>query len=185
MPRFEVVGIGRETGRKRVKIYEVANKETAIMAAAADGTIVDVNKITQLPDEPASERQIEYAKVYGIKVPQNATMRQVSEWLTKAEDQDWPTMEQLEKAKRLGLEIQVGITGEELDDLIDDYEYKNKDKKKQYSYKEAILNASCPSCKEVFSVPEEYIGKPILCPKCRHTFLASTKNIIEKIPEED
>jgi len=67
MPRFEVVGIGRETGKKRVHIYEADNKEAAIAAASADGTIVEVDKIRQLPEIPATESQKQYAENLGIE----------------------------------------------------------------------------------------------------------------------
>jgi len=61
MPRFEVVGIGRETGRKRKKVYTDLNKESAIFSAAADGIIVEVAKIRQLPELLATDEQKKYA----------------------------------------------------------------------------------------------------------------------------
>jgi TM2 domain-containing membrane protein YozV len=83
MPRFEVVGIGRETGRTRKRIYTAENQEAAIMAASADATIVDVGKICQIPDViiPATEAQKEYAMHLGIKFSDKTTVNEMSEML--------------------------------------------------------------------------------------------------------
>jgi hypothetical protein len=88
MPRYEVVGFGRETGRKRVRIYEAKNKEDAIMMAASEGTVVDVNKIRILPESPATERQIEYAKNLGIKIPQNATKSELTKLISQVVEKE-------------------------------------------------------------------------------------------------
>ena len=69
MPRFEIVGIGRETEKKRVRVYAADNKESAISAASADGTIVELDKIRQIPDIPATESQKQYAKSLEIDFP--------------------------------------------------------------------------------------------------------------------
>ena len=78
MPRFEVVGIGRETGKKRVRIYAADNKEGAITAASADGTIVEVDKIRQLPQLPATDEQKQYAKSLEIKFPSDISKIEIS-----------------------------------------------------------------------------------------------------------
>jgi len=90
MPRFEVVGIGRETGRKRVRIYEAKDEEDAIMMAASDGTVVDKKKIRILPESPPTEPQIIYAKKLGIKIPKNATKAELSRLIDKEVEEDWP-----------------------------------------------------------------------------------------------
>ncbi|MDD5134260.1 MAG: hypothetical protein PHP01_02460 [Phycisphaerae bacterium] len=89
MPRFEVVGIGRETGKKRVRIYEVADQESAITAAAADGTVVDVGKIRQLPEIPASESQKQYAKSLGIDFPSDISKIEISRLIDKKSDESY------------------------------------------------------------------------------------------------
>ena len=88
MPRYEVVGFGRETGRKRVRIYEAKNKEDAIMMAASEGTIVDMSKIRILPESPATEPQLEYAKNLGIKLPKNATKSELTKLISQAVEKE-------------------------------------------------------------------------------------------------
>jgi hypothetical protein len=88
MPRYEVVGFGRETGRKRVRIYEAKNKEDVIMMAASEGTIVDMSKIRILPESPATEQQLEYAKNLGIKIPKNATKRELTKLISQAVEEE-------------------------------------------------------------------------------------------------
>lgn len=69
MPRYEIVGVGRETGRKRTHVFTAKNQEDAIMMASSEGTIVDTGKTVQLPEpppEPATERQVSYAKSLGV-----------------------------------------------------------------------------------------------------------------------
>lgn len=89
MPRFEVVGIGRETGRKRVKIYDAVDKEAAIMAAASEDTIVDVAKTKQLPDVPATEPQKQYAESLTIEFPANIGKVEISRLIdAKLKQQD-------------------------------------------------------------------------------------------------
>ena len=89
MPRFEVVGIGRETGKKRVHIYEADNKEAAIAAASADGTIVEVDKIRQLPEVPATEAQKQYAKSLEIKFSPDISKIEISRLIdAKLKEQD-------------------------------------------------------------------------------------------------
>jgi hypothetical protein len=88
MPRYEVVGFGRETGRKRVRIYEAKNKEDVIMMAASEGTIVDMSKIRILPESPATERQLEYAKNLGIKIPKDATKSEMTKLISQAVEKE-------------------------------------------------------------------------------------------------
>jgi TM2 domain-containing membrane protein YozV len=80
MPRFEIVGIGRETGKSRKRVYTAENREAAIMAAAANGTIVEVDKIRQVPDIviPATDAQKEYATILGIKFSDKTTVNEMS-----------------------------------------------------------------------------------------------------------
>lgn len=138
MPRYEVVGIGRETGRKRVRVYDVENQEAAISAAAADGTVVEVGKIRLLPDLPPTEAQIEYAKNLNIKITKDLTKKSISQLIAQAEEEDWPTKDQTSKAKRLKIKIPSGITGDELDELI----YEEEDRREELKYnkeKESIV----------------------------------------------
>ena len=120
MPRYEVVGLGRETGRKRVRIYEARNKEDAIMMAASEGIVVDTSKIRILPESPATERQIEDAKDLDIKIPKGITKNELSKLINQAEDEDWPTKKTKQQAQKLGIKLPTGITNMALLDLIDD-----------------------------------------------------------------
>lgn len=131
MPRYEIVGYGRETGRKRVRIYEAKNEEDAIMMAASEGTIVDTQKIKILPDMPATENQIEYAKDLDIKIPKNATKKELTKLISLAVDEDWPTKKTKQQARKLGIKIPAGITDTELLDLIDDEETEIENEKDQ------------------------------------------------------
>ena len=88
MPRYEVVGFGRETGRKRIRIYEAKNIEDVVMMAASEGTIVDMSKIRILPESPATEQQLEYAKNLGIKIPKNATKRELTKLISQAVEEE-------------------------------------------------------------------------------------------------
>jgi len=87
MPYFEIVGYGRETGRKRVRTYHAKNQEDAILMASADGTIVQMDKIRQLPEpppEPATAAQISYAKDLGIKFSPDVSKIEMSLLISKA-----------------------------------------------------------------------------------------------------
>ena len=90
MPQFQVVGIGKITGRKRKRIYEAEDIDSAIMMAADDGTIVEVGKTEILPEPPATERQIEYAKDLGIKIPKNTDIKELSFMISAAVDYSGP-----------------------------------------------------------------------------------------------
>ena len=129
MPRYEVVGIGKHTGRQRVKIYDVANEDAAIVAASADGTIVDMSNLRVLPEKPPTNSEIEYAKGYGIKIPKGMSGKELSAQTTKAEYEDWPRIETITRAKRLKIKIPTHITDDELEDLITEKEDKLEDEK--------------------------------------------------------
>ena len=160
MPRFEVVGIGRETGRKRKKIYTTANKESAIIAAAADGTIVEVDKIRQLPEPLATENQIKYAKAYNIKNPETLTKEQMSILLTKAEDENWPkgttepaTEKQMRLAGELGLDIPNGLSEFVVSNLINEALKKWKYKRRFLKLPPTENQLELLKCNEVVPPP--------------------------------
>lgn len=131
MPRFEIIGVGRSTGRKRVRIYEAKDQEDAIMMAASDGTVVETDKIKILPEPPATEAQLVYAKDLDIKIPKNPTKAQLSRLINTAVEEDWPTRKQKQKARKLGIQISAGITEDELDDLISEREDEIEDQKEE------------------------------------------------------
>jgi hypothetical protein len=84
MPDFEIVGKGKDTGRKRQRIYTAENESEARSKAEADGTIIE--SIRELPTEPATERQLSYAKDLGISIPSNPTKNEMIYLISKAVD---------------------------------------------------------------------------------------------------
>jgi len=84
MPDFEIIGKGKNTGRTRQRTYLAENESDARLKAEADGTIVE--SIRELPPEPATERQLSYAKDLGISIPPNPTKNQMTYLISKAVD---------------------------------------------------------------------------------------------------
>lgn len=88
MPEYEVYGLGRETGRKRRRVYNAPDEDSAINKASADGTVVE--RIERLPDpQPAlaTERQIAYADSLGLVYPPDITLAEMSHMIAcKVED---------------------------------------------------------------------------------------------------
>ena len=129
MPRFEVVGFGRETRRKRVRIYEALNLDDAIAMAAADGTIVEVGKTIRLPDappKPATEAQKAYADVLGIRYHPDISLGDLSAMIDSMESSEEDTHglrpateRQKEYAEILGIEYPRDICVDDLSELID------------------------------------------------------------------
>lgn len=98
MSYFDVQGYGKSTVRKRTRRYFGRTKEEAINAAAADGTLVET--INEVPDaapvaEPATDRQISYARSLGLSFPPDITMREMSDLLSRHLDGDGPPSEVL------------------------------------------------------------------------------------------
>lgn len=88
MPKFLVVGIGQETGRKRQRTFEAKDEARARSLAEADGTIVE--SAQKLPDDPPTEKQLAYAKDLGISIPPGATKEEVSDLLDVHLENDKP-----------------------------------------------------------------------------------------------
>ncbi|NIA07652.1 MAG: hypothetical protein GWP14_08485 [Actinobacteria bacterium] len=83
MPQFQIEGYGRNSGRRRKRTYRARTEQEAILKASEDGTIVETTK--QLPEEPASDRQIAYARGVGLTFPPDITMHEMSDLLTRYE----------------------------------------------------------------------------------------------------
>ncbi|XOF35199.1 MAG: SAP domain-containing protein [Candidatus Electrothrix sp. YB6] len=79
---FEIQGVGTKTGRKRKKIYSVFSKEEAIQKALADGTTPE--EIIELPQEPATQKQIDFANDLGIIIPNEPSLRMMSVLISEA-----------------------------------------------------------------------------------------------------
>jgi hypothetical protein len=128
MTRFRLTGFGRETNRKRVKIYEVENLDEAIIKASKNGTIVDMSQIEILPDIPATEKQIRFAHELGLKFSENISKKNLSLLLTEALTKSKyiniynnlpPTDGQIELLKEKGIKIPWFSTRRQLSELID------------------------------------------------------------------
>lgn len=106
MPSFEIKGKGKgkDTGRKRRRIYTAPNEEKARKLAESDGTLVE--EISEIPPEPPTERQLEYARDLGISIPANATKDILSDLISLKVDRDKPATERHKKFGRMyGLEF--------------------------------------------------------------------------------
>jgi len=91
MPDFEVRGIGRETRRRRKRVYRACDEGEARQMAEADGMVVE--RIQMLPDEPATEAQLSYAIDLGLSVPDNATKDELRDILSCHLEHDKPASE--------------------------------------------------------------------------------------------
>lgn len=89
MPNYSVEGKGRDTGRKRKRIYSAANELEVKRFAEEDGTLVE--SISELPPEPPTERQLEYARDLGINVPSDATKATISDLISMKVEKDKPS----------------------------------------------------------------------------------------------
>lgn len=99
MPSYEIKGKGKDTGRKRKRIFTAPNEEEARQLAEADGTLVE--EITEIPPDPPTERQLDYAKDLGISIPSNATKDDLSDLISLKVDRDKPATERHKKFARM------------------------------------------------------------------------------------
>ena len=91
MPDFEAKGIGRETRRRRKRVYRAYDESEARQMAEADGIIV--GSLQMLPDEPATEAQLSYARDLGLSIPDNATKDELRDILSCHLEHDKPASE--------------------------------------------------------------------------------------------
>ena len=128
MPRFQLTGIGRETLRKRVKIYDADDLEHALQLASNAGTIVEVNKTKILPDPSATEKQIRYATELGLRFPNSISKKDMIDLLSNALKQKRyqridaklpPTEAQILLVEEKGFSVPRGITRKKLSEWID------------------------------------------------------------------
>lgn len=81
MAFYSVVGTNPTTGRQKTVKAPAINADAALRSSGLVSAMV-----TEVAWEPATDRQIAYAKKCGIKVPKNATMDDASALLTRCED---------------------------------------------------------------------------------------------------
>jgi hypothetical protein len=117
MPNYEINGKGKNTGRKRKRIYFASSEMEARQLAEDDGMLAE--EVIELPPEPPTERQLEYAKGLGISIPPNATKNDLSDLISIKVEKDKPSTERHRTfAKAYGIEITDYIGKKALFDRI-------------------------------------------------------------------
>lgn len=117
MPSYEIKGKGKDSGRKRTRIYSAANEDAARQLAEVDGTTVE--GIVELPPDLPTERQLDYAKDLEIAIPVGATKDDVSDLISMKLDRDKPATERhIGFARRYGIEVSRHIGKRALFDRI-------------------------------------------------------------------
>lgn len=117
MPIYEIKGNGKDSGRKRTRVYSAANEDAARQLAEVDGTTVE--EIVELPPDPPTEHQLDYAKDLGIAIPVGATKNDVSDLISMKLDKDKPATERHRGfARRYGIEVSNYIGKRALFDRI-------------------------------------------------------------------
>ena len=129
MPKYRFNGFGKKTGRKRCRTYVADTLEEAIQIAHDDGTIVQLPPLEISPEEPATDRQIRFAKELGLPFIPRETKRHIKERLNTALEQAdkceieknlAPTEAQLDLAAKLGIRVPRNMKRRELSNIIDD-----------------------------------------------------------------
>ena len=119
MPKYKITGKSRETGRKRVITHQAIDELSA--RAHAEGAGIDVVDVIRLPEEPPTERQIEYALSLGIDIPSGCSKSEISDLIGLAVDKDKPSdVRHLEFAKIYGVDCTKYIGKKSLFDRIHD-----------------------------------------------------------------
>lgn len=117
MPRYEIQGNGKDSGRKRTRVYSAANEDAARQLAEVDG--ITVEKIVELPPDMPTEPQLDYAKNLGIAIPAGATKTDISSLISMKVDGDKPSTERhIGFAKKYGIEVSRYTGKRALFDLI-------------------------------------------------------------------
>jgi hypothetical protein len=110
MPRYQVEGRGKDTGRKRKREYDAQTEADARRLAEDDGT--EVVSVVELPPEPATDKQLSYAKDLGIKIPSDPTKEQLSYLISERVDPP-ATKSQLYCLQELGITFPSNVFASE------------------------------------------------------------------------
>lgn len=128
MPRYRIPGYCKTTKRNRRTIYSAGSLDEAMQMAYNDQIIVDVQAIEELPEPPATENQIRFAKELGLQIPANITKIEMKRILDAALELEHfqkiaanlpPTSDQLKFAKELGIKNAANMTRRQLSQNID------------------------------------------------------------------
>lgn len=104
MPDYEVEGYGRETGRRRKRVYRASTEDEAVLKANEDGTMVGT--VRRLPDEPPTDAQITYAQDLGLEFPPGITKEEMRDLLDRYLSHDKPASDRHRAfARRFGVEF--------------------------------------------------------------------------------
>jgi hypothetical protein len=107
----------KESGQKRKRIYSTAPKSEARRLTKNDGILVE--EVTELPPDPPTDRQLEYAKDLGISIPPDATKDDLSDLISLKVDKDQPSTERhREFVKKYGIELTEFVGKKALFDRI-------------------------------------------------------------------
>ena len=122
MPYFDVVGHGRDSGRKRHERYRAENEAEARQMADDKGTVVE--SITLVPEPPATDRQKKYATDLKISFPDDISSEAISLLIDEAlgkTDHLPPTAEQIKRVAALQLDTAGCRTTMDYDVLLGRY----------------------------------------------------------------
>lgn len=89
MRRYSVYGKGKDTGRPRKRLYTTKDEAEAWARAVADGTIPET--IKEVPPDPPTDRQLVLARRLELRVPDGASIEDVSDMLTCHLEHDKPS----------------------------------------------------------------------------------------------
>lgn len=84
---YKIKGKHKDTKRVRTLTIEALNEQDAQNEAYNQG-LESINSIELIPFDPPTERQMEYAKSLGIKIPEDACKTDVSALISRAVDKD-------------------------------------------------------------------------------------------------
>ena len=121
--RFKVIGVGRDTRRRRVRIYNAISERHARRMAASDDTEVDL--VEEIQPLPPTARQIEVARELGVLSPEYESRESLKQMVLAAKSQKdsermSPTQKQLDFARSLGIYSPETETKESISQLIAD-----------------------------------------------------------------
>jgi len=86
MPYYKITGIGKESNRKRTKRYKAKDETAAKLMAETDGTMVETIEFEK--PEPATDRQLSYARDLGLSFPSDININEMSNLISKKVDND-------------------------------------------------------------------------------------------------
>ena len=84
MPFFDVVGISKQTKRKRSKRVKAKDEERARVLAEKDGLVIE--SIAKVTPGSATERPLHYARDLGLSFPENINVEEMSHLISRKVD---------------------------------------------------------------------------------------------------